>query len=83
MKKYDRSTVKISGVRCKCRTCGAVFNSAAGFDMHRVGNHGIDRRCLTEEEMLGLGMALSHAGLWVIKLRDPDAMWPMAGRKRQ
>ena len=74
---------KLTGVRCQCRTCGKVFKSAAGFDKHRTGTHGVDRRCMTEEEMYAAGMARS-GGLWVTRLHEPGAgaLWPMAGRKR-
>jgi hypothetical protein len=35
------------------------------FDKHRTGQHGVDRRCKTEEEMTVAGMALNALGYWV------------------
>jgi hypothetical protein len=82
VKKHDRSTVKLSGRRCRCPVCGEPFNTAAGFDKHRVGQHGTDdRRCLNPDEMRALGMARAHSGFWVTRLQDEAALWPMAGRK--
>jgi hypothetical protein len=35
------------------------------FDLHRVGKHGVDRRCETEDEMLKRGMFLNKDGFWI------------------
>ena len=83
MSANNRPSIKITGVRCKCRTCGEVFRSAAGFDKHRVGAHGTaDRRCMTEVEMTLAGMARGKDGLWVTRLQEPGGdYWPMASKR--
>jgi hypothetical protein len=56
---------------CRCSPatggCGEYFNSTAAFDKHRVGRHGVDRRCRTEAEMLAAGMVRNAAGSWLTK----------------
>ena len=55
-----------------CTTCGADFGGVTAFDKHRVGKHAFlctpdrldGRRCLTTEEMLGLGMYINAQGRW-------------------
>jgi len=53
--------------RNQCQSCKGYFNSVTAFDKHRKGKHGVDRRCLNEEEMLGLGMSLNKDGFWITK----------------
>lgn len=31
---------------CLCPVCHRVFGSTEAFDMHRIGEHGVNRRCL-------------------------------------
>jgi hypothetical protein len=38
--------------------------------MHRVGEHGHDRRCRTTQEMTDKGMLVNHAGFWITKAYD-------------
>ena len=57
--------MKLTGNRNQCQACKQYFNSNAAFDMHRVGGHGVDRRCRTPQEMLDKGMVVNHAGFWV------------------
>lgn len=66
--------MKLVGDRNQCTACGRYFNSTAAFDKHRVGDfsphekhpspYGM-RRCMTEDEMTGKGMAVSSRGFWV------------------
>jgi len=67
---------KLSGQRCQCATCGEYFNSTYAFDLHRAGDYGVNRRCLTVEGMQSRGMALNATGWWVSQLSDyrPDAV---------
>ena len=51
--------------RNQCPGCHVYFNSVFAFDMHRTGEHGVNRRCMTEEEMLGIGMRLNKDGYWI------------------
>jgi hypothetical protein len=62
--------MQLTGQRSLCRSCGLYFKSTAGFDKHRTGTHGVDRRCMTEDEMRAKGMARNGAGLWVTALRE-------------
>ena len=63
--------MKLSGDRNQCPSCGEYFNSTYAFDKHRVGQHGIDRRCLKIEQMLFIGMDKNSAGYW-ISSRNPN-----------
>lgn len=47
-----------------CPACCETFNGHTAGDMHRVGEHGVDRRCLSVQEMLAKGMAQNDAGRW-------------------
>lgn len=49
---------------CKCTVCGEYFTSVYPFDMHRIGKHGDDRRCLTTKEMKARGMSKNIKGYW-------------------
>jgi len=55
--------MKLSGDRNQCRGCGAYFNSTRAFDKHRTGRTG-SRRCLSKDEMLGMGMVMRDDGFW-------------------
>jgi hypothetical protein len=57
----------LSGDRNQCQGCKTYFNSTKAFDKHRTGKHGVDRRCLTEDEMLAKGMSLNKDGFWITK----------------
>lgn len=74
---------RMSSDRCQCspRTggCGEVFNSTTAFDMHRVGRHGVDRRCLRVPEMLSAGMDRNAGGYWVTRLMPVQARTARAG----
>lgn len=62
--------MKLVGQRNQCQGCKKYFNSNTAFEMHRRGEFGIDRRCLTEEEMLARGMALNAKSFWVSELNE-------------
>jgi hypothetical protein len=55
----------LSGDRNQCQTCKEYFNSSGAFDKHRVGEHGLNRRCRTREEMQAKGMSLNKDGFWI------------------
>ena len=55
----------LRGDRNQCPTCGKYFNSTGAFEKHRTGKHGIDRRCMTTEEMIAKGMILREDGFWI------------------
>ena len=68
---------RLTGARCRCAGCGALFNSVTAFDLHRVGPYSqLDdptgercRRCLTVEEMTRRGMSINSAGFWIKQTR--------------
>ena len=53
------------GNRNECGTCKQRFNSNKPFIWHRIGKFGVDRRCMTTEEMLAAGMSLNKDGFWI------------------
>lgn len=62
--------MKLTGNRNQCQGCKQYFNSNSAFDMHRVGEHGVNRRCKTAQEMTAQGMAVNHAGFWITEAYD-------------
>lgn len=66
---------KFSGDRNQCPTCGRYFNSTSAFDKHRAGAFGVDRRCMSEDEMRERGMCENAAGFWIGSKR-PESFAP-------
>lgn len=46
----------------QCPTCGLLFRSLGAFEDHRIGNFGVDRRCLTGEELMSSGWEVGGLG---------------------
>jgi len=46
-----------------CRECGRVFTGTEAFDIHRVGEHGVNRSCATDP--LTVGLQLDEKGRWL------------------
>lgn len=59
--------------KCQCTACGELFNGTQSFDRHRIGNFGVDRRCMTAEEMRASGFADNAAGFWMTESRAQRA----------
>lgn len=59
------SVPKLTGCRCQCCACGEYFGSVDVFDRHMVGEHGVNRRCLSGDEMSALGWARNQRGFWI------------------
>tara|TARA_R110002126_G_scaffold47789_1_gene133696 strand:- start:450 stop:662 length:213 start_codon:yes stop_codon:yes gene_type:complete len=57
----------LNGDRNQCQGCKEYFNSTFAFDKHRIGQFGIDRRCMTTEEMEAKGMCVNAHGFWIGK----------------
>ena len=55
----------LTGNRNQCQACKEYFNSNSPFDKHRTGTYGVNRRCLTPDEMLAKGMLKNDAGFWI------------------
>lgn len=64
--------MNLVGQRNQCQGCKQYFNSNSAFEKHRTGKYGVNRRCLTPEEMTAKGMLVNHAGFWVTKAYDPN-----------
>jgi len=56
---------KLTGNRCQCTACGEYFSSERSFDRHRIGQFGIDRRCMTTDAMTADGWARNGRGFWL------------------
>lgn len=63
-KKAAQMGVTLRGDRNQCAACGELFNSSHAFEKHRHGDYGIDRRCMTEAEMLAKGMHKGADNFW-------------------
>ena len=50
---------------CKVGGCHLTFSSTTVGDAHRVGKFGVDRRCLTAEELEAAGFHRNSRGVWV------------------
>lgn len=61
------SSPKLTGCRCQCSACGHYFGSVTVFDRHRVGEHGVNRRCLSGDEMSALGWERNERGFWITR----------------
>ncbi len=71
-----KAPVTLSGARCQCPSCSLYFNSDKAFCKHRVGRHmPMQRRCLSETEMMELGMALVGS-FWVSECREAKTIPP-------
>jgi hypothetical protein len=71
-----RPTRKLTDSRCQCSGCNEYFNSDTAFDMHRTGEFGKDRRCMTPAEMLKAGMAKNADDWWITEPYDGWAREP-------
>lgn len=59
-----KATRTLRGNRNQCTGCNQYFNSNGAFDKHRTGKHGLNRRCMTPDEMIAKGMVLRDDGFW-------------------
>jgi hypothetical protein len=57
-------TTKHTGGVSQCGACGLIFKSVHAFDAHRVGKHGVNRRCMTVTELRASGMEPNQRGQW-------------------
>lgn len=54
----------LRGDRNQCAGCSQCFNSTHAFEKHRTGEIGVNRRCLSTDEMQAKGMVLRDDGFW-------------------
>jgi hypothetical protein len=62
--------MKLGSQRNQCQGCKQYFNSTGAFDKHRTGKHGVNRRCMTPEEMTAKGMSINKDGFWITEVYD-------------
>lgn len=65
------TTPRLTGHRNQCAACLRAFASQSGFDRHRTGRFGVDRRCMSPAELHVLGMRQDSSGFW--RLSDANA----------
>lgn len=63
--------MRLAGSRNQCGGCREYFNSNTAFEKHRTGEFGVDRRCLTPDEMIAKKMSKNAAGFWVSEAMTP------------
>ena len=70
--------MKVGQSKNQCGACKEYFNSNSAFEKHRHGQYGVDRRCMTPDEMTGKLMEKNAGGYWIteprIFEREPDAI---------
>jgi hypothetical protein len=69
----------LKGDQNQCTVCNERFNSNKPFGIHRIGNHGVNRRCMTKDEMLAAGMSVNKYGFWISK-KMPENLKDHYGR---
>ena len=57
--------MKLGSQRNQCPACREYFNSTSAFEKHRIGEFGVNRRCLTVDEMKAKGMKKNKDKFWV------------------
>ena len=63
--------MRLAGSRNQCGGCREYFNSNTAFEKHRTGEFGVNRRCLTPDEMIAKKMSKNAAGFWVSEAMTP------------
>ncbi len=66
--------MKLGHSRNQCGGCSEYFNSISAFEMHRTGDFGVNRRCMTTQEMEAKKMSKNTDGFWVTRNFDSDAL---------
>ncbi len=71
---------RLTNSRCLCRGCNECFNSGFSFDRHRVWDSPTVRRCLTTDEMAGIGMSVNSSGFWISEPHRKHRVQPATSR---
>jgi len=58
--------MKLTGKRCQCPSCKAIFSTVANFDKHRQGK-ATARHCV---DPATVGLVQSDAGIWKLPARE-------------
>lgn len=64
-----QTSAVLTGKRCECPTCSEIFSTVGNFDRHRVGEHGLNRKCVNP-----------HTVGLEIKTNAKGTFWGMPGR---
>lgn len=71
----------LRGDKNQCSGCGELFRSTYAFTLHRVGEFGVNRRCLTPDQMSERGMVKRADGFWVGSVMSDDVLAKRASAK--
>ena len=52
------------GLQSECGACGLIFCGVEAFERHRVGQHGVNRRCLTVNQMTAKNFTRCEFDRW-------------------
>lgn len=66
--------MKLGHSRNQCAACSEYFNSTAAFDKHRTGKFGLNRRCMTQQEMEAKKMLKNADGFWITGTFNKDVL---------
>ena len=64
--------MKLGHSRNQCAGCSEYFNSTAAFEKHRTGKFGVNRCCMTPQEMEAKKMLKNADGFWITGLFNKD-----------
>jgi len=56
--------LSVGSMRNQCGACGLLFGGLTGFDRHRTGAFGVNRRCMAPQELEATGMTQGGDGFW-------------------
>lgn len=68
----------LTGGKNECPSCLKLFRSTFSFEIHRTGQIGVDRRCMTTAEMLAKGMLTNASSCWVSEAMPSAALAAVA-----
>lgn len=61
-----------SGRSEHCTICHRTFTGSTSGDRHRVGTHGVDRRCRSDSELSKVGLVINERGQWGFPAADRE-----------
>ena len=76
--------MRVGQSKNQCMSCKEYFNSNSAFEKHRRGQYGVDRRCMTPDEMASKLMEKNAGGYWITEPRlferEPNAIQEQSGQ---
>lgn len=88
MNSEQETEERLRGVaKTQCGGCNKYFTGMGLFDVHRIGTHGVNRRCMTTEEMIAAGMDKERCQIRVYHEGSPsqeehEVWFDIAGREK-